>query len=674
MGCCFVTRALRLHMPRPSVIALTLTMAAPTLSAVENPGCDACNVRLSSGTNGTALEFDLNTPASDPDMTAQIAVIDTALHYYYHSIPDNEYLYFDTSRPEKHELNYTLINKATAAFDYTGQLTSKVLPEDMPAKQKKHLLFTLEQALKLLANFNNKSFEELEENSTALIVIHDTHSVITLYSASEAIIPLVEITIPSEGKERITVMDDSWSVTAESPSGAQATTQQEAPSKELKIISLQVAPKERMLQKVLSHLGGILDAANSKDIRPGLLKLGFSGELAWKKTTKNTPPVKVKAQPKRMEATPEKLSEIKAKKIESPPEPPKFTSVSKHLPPEKIQFSTVMAVPNTGLTVVLRDLGKKRIPVVDISNITDASQALAAINTIYNEVNKLTFVPYGIFTFQTKELQIWISPETHSSLKNLIARAESPIREGLNVSAADKSNFSAIKRAFGNKISDFKKNLIESKYHDDHLDFKPQPVKTDDHKSDKQSSSSQNTDTDKNQKSLDSQESFLKQSAQAFALHAAVGGGIGAGFHIYDHYQKNQTLPHQYNRDEWGKLALTTLKSSTRHGINGVISQGLINAGLPPAVAGATMGAANALYDSYYNGDWLRYGLISVVANASAEGVISNAGSFMGRKTATYIPLIGQALPVQITATIAGSLLGHSAYQYLLENGMQYRR
>ena len=636
MGYRVVTGALQLYMPWPAVIALTLTMVAPTLSAVENTGCEACHVRLSSGTNGTVLEFDLSTPASDPDMTAQIAVINTALHYYYHSIPDNEYLYFDTASPEEHELNFTLINKATVAVDYTGQLTSHVLPEDMPVKQKKYLLFALEQALKHLASFNNKAFEELEDNSTALIVIHGTHSVITLYSANETIIPLVEITTPGEGKERITVMDDRWSITAANPSDVQITNQQKQPPKELKIISVQVAPKEHMLQKLLNHLGGVLDAANSKDVRPGLLKLGFSGELAWQKTSRNTPLVKANVQPKSVKPTSEKL-----------------TPVLKHHPPEEIQFSTVKTLSGTGLTVVLRDIGQNRIPVVDISNIKEASRALEAINDIYKEVKKVSFFQYKMYPSQRKNLKFWVSPEAHTGLNSLIARYESPVSAGRNLGLSDLTNISEIQTEFDYDLDDFKKSLVESKYHNENLEFELPP--------------SQNT-------AFDDQESFFKQSAQAFALHAAVGGGISAGFHIYDHYQNNQTLPHQYNTEEWGKLALTTLRSSTRHGINGVISQSLIYAGLPRAITSATMGAANALYDGYYNGDWLRYGLISVVANASAEAMISDAGSFMSRKTATYIPLIGQALPIQITATIAGSLLGHSTYQYLLENGIQYRR
>ncbi|CAM3693945.1 hypothetical protein [Parendozoicomonas haliclonae] len=157
--------------------------------------------------------------------------------------------------------------------------------------------------------------------------------------------------------------------------------------------------------------------------------------------------------------------------------------------------------------------------------------------------------------------------------------------------------------------------------------------------------------------------SYLGHSAVAFASGATIGGGIQAGLGIYQKYQNDGVLPHQYSRKELKELGRGVGESALRGGVSSLATFNL-SLRLPYVVAGAAVGVGNSLYDNYRKGRLTSDNLGSVMLEAGAESTASAVGAWIGGSAASNVPVPGSAT----LGALSGSLAGHYLYHFVAEN------
>ncbi|MTI12553.1 hypothetical protein [Sansalvadorimonas verongulae] len=594
--------------------------------------CEICNVQLAPGGAGPTLTFTLKTLASDPDMTAKITASESGLRYHYNLIPDSEYLYFDFPDEQPRELNYAHIARIAAAYNASGVVTRTQQPESITHHEVSTIRNALGAALKALARFNSQAFEAMADHTVALITLNASNWQVTLYTAAPHLQPLVEISQEADHPEQIVPRTALWEKPQDSDVYEQAATE-----KSLDVIAVQVAYKETLSGKLKEYLSSVTATVNGQSVHPALLQAGLSGELAW------------------TEVTPQDIKHSSAKESlntgddSAPPLPDSFRVLRAQLDDSNIYAH-----------LVTHKEGAR--PVIDISHVESATEALLHISLILEHIADDGFSKFNVYPAEIGVQQFLLPPKVRYSVSCILADAGSyyrvdPYHKELLDQISESIPSLDILRI--NLIDAPKKpvNAAQSVTHPDADSlYKQKPA---------EESKSQTPLPETSRLTT----SRLTRSAQSFALSALVGGTVSTGLHIHDHYRKHNKLPHQYNREEWKKLALSSVYSSFRHGISGIAAQNLIDAGLP---AGIIVGTVNGVYDSYRNGSLFDQGIISVLVNAGVSSAAAGAGSQFGRGAMLNVPGIGSTLPAQMAGAVAGSVIGQLLYQYVTSNAYRH--
>lgn len=330
------------------------------------------------------------------------------------------------------------------------------------------------------------------------------------------------------------------------------------------------------------------------------------------------------------------------------PEPKDETIVSIHLRhhvgggllKNVMNDSIVFTPQETMWTTVFREIPPSRIPAIDISDEKDFGSALEAITFYIRKALDGEYQLLDIGKHNIEKLQFLVSPDLHPKICATL-RQSTP--ERIEANRSKSWEWIALDK-LSNQLPSLKKlseNILYSEQPEDTVEvietqnFSPPRIR------------------------------FIDKNIETFAISAIVGGTWSSGAHVYTNYQKSQKLPLQYSAGEWQSLALRVLHDSTKHGISGVISQNLVDIGVHPFASSATVGAMNGLYDSYFNGDLKQLGFIPITANAATASLVSGIGAYIGRAAVESVPVAGKTLPVQLAASITGSLIGQALYQYL---------
>ena len=553
--------------------------------------------QLFSGVHGVALNLLLNTPAFDPDVTAQVMPAEDGILYRYDSPPDNERLYFEHA--DSGDQSYVQI--ATASVDYSsdGSLLGITLPSDLPRSQKQALKTSLEQSLQTLSNTSPNSFAGSGHDNYGLMIITPSKFEFTLYSDKAPIAPLGSVSVLEDGTEQVHSIDETglFERTLRHDNAWPYSS-----GKHLKVILVSLSHTADIAQKVADFVYEVKNAVGYDRIRPALLNLGMQGDTLWKHAqeavTENTP-------------APSSSPDIRT--------------------PEVRQVDVKIHVPGIKQPLTLN--AGRESPVVDLSHISDMSTGHKAICHIINFLQSERLEEFGYSPTDALGLQYIAHDHIAYSLS----------QDYKNIHPMDFSDpqfyalYSSSLRIYPRSRSDglLKKTPA----------FTTAPP----------NSSGQNHFRNS-----------LKSATRSFMSSAAIGSGIQAGIHTYDHYQRHGTLPHQYEWEEWKTLLLKSYLAAERHGFSGLATHLLTKAKVPTLIAGAAVGIANGLYDSYYNGDLTQSGYAKVIANAGAIPVVASFGAHLGRTAASAtLPLVGQAPPTQLAASIAGSMVGQLVYQYV---------
>ena len=652
---------------------------APAYTLHLSEKCEACQAHLIHDKSDLSLSFVLKTSASDPDMSAHVSAIDTGLQYHYSSIPDSEHLYFDTLASRSQELNHVLIANTLTTTDDKGVLSDTTLPDGMPKKRGRALIKLLEQSLQKLLQFNPDALAQLEDNTPVLVVSNPLQTTVTLYSTSTPIVQLAEI-ITTESEEPIVEWNDSWQPAPATPS---ETLNADQPStswqKTLNVVSVQVISNEKAFQRVIDYLKELAAIVENKKTRSKLLKLALSGELSWKSDT--------------TEAT-EATEASSVKKSGKTPDTGKTYQLA--------DLHKTVTIDRTHFRAEFRTSPAFIDPtIIDISHVETVYDALAHINEFLQEASYDSYSRYKIIAKNPATYRFWVNPsiredvflalqdidttlsyELMSDIKFLNDSTQKifhKIQQQQKLYAATTGNTDNInfngpelwdqttsivrdirKTVPFNKRGLLRRNILPAKNSESAAQESPtkEAVKI-------QETSPKKLGDDK------PKPDYFKKNISSFAISAAVGGSISAGIHIYDHYQKFNTLPHQYGKKEWKEFSFKMLHDTTRYGLSGVTVQNLVDAGVPPIAAGAAIGTVNSLYDIYFSNK-PNNGVLGALANAGATSVASGVGAYFGRTAVSTVPVLGKASYVQGTGSLMGSFIGHMIYERVADYGTSY--
>ena len=564
--------------------------------------------QLFSGAHGVALNLLLNSPAFDPDVTAQVMPAEDGILYRYDRLPDNERLYFEHSGSR--DQSYVQIATASAEYSINGSLLGITLPNDLPRSQKQALEASLEQSLNTLSNTSPNSFAGLNHDHYGLMIITPPEFEFTLYSDDAPIVPLGSVSVFEDGTEQVHSIDETGlfeSSSTHDNAGSYSS------NKHLKVILVSLSNTADMAHKVADLVYEVKNAVGYDRIRPALLNLGMQGDTLWKQA---------------QEAV-----------TESTPVPPPSPDI--HAPDiSPLQVRPVnVEIHVPGITQPLILNAGRESPVVDLSHIRDIDTGHRAICHVINLLQNEGLEEYGY----TPEDTLGLRYITDDNIAYFLSQDYKNIHPMLFRDPQLYALYSSSLRIYPRYRSD------------EFLKKAPASAATPPASTATPPASSEQSHFRKS----------LKNATRSFMSSAAIGGGIQAAIHTYDHYQLHGTLPHQYDRDEWKTLLLKTYLAAERHGLSGLATHLLTEIKVPTLIAGAAVGIANGLYDSYQNGAPSQAGYAKVIVNAGAIPVVASFGAHLGRTAASAtLPLIGQAPPTQLAASIAGSMVGQLVYQY----------
>ena len=614
-------------------IGTSATLSSVSLGQPE-PASEIRLAQLTSNGHDTALELTLRTPASDPNMTAQIFPTDHGLLYRYEGVPDNEYLHFEFPGSGDKELDYVHMAKVSVSYNQNGQLHKTTLPQDMPWAQRRNLASVLELGMKALCESHPDLFHALENDTPALVTVnHPDLAVLMLYSkegllnsAPKSAHPLAEITVRKGEVERILVTGNTLS--QEAP----LTSKTNGEKKTLIAALVTVNHKVPTTQKLIEFIHALGESANGYKLHPSLASLGQNGETAWKR--------------------------VQSLNIDSG-----STTATPNMSYGSKAGSEMYRIPDSSLYVTIHKTSSLLRPVVHLTHCKDLAETLATLAAVLEEINNEELTNHNLYRKDRGLIEFKIPDHSAKKIDELLKNYNRYSYYKIDNKGPDEREIFDIDALHsiddaGPDIHRLRNNI----YHGptDTAEMEPE---------DKQPSATEAITSDSSQ----TPPNLLKRNLQSFAVGAAVGSSMSAGLHIHAQYRETGKLPYHYNRDEWIDFALHTAQGGTRQGVNGVISQNFIDVGLQPLAAGTLVGMANALYTGYQKGHPSQHGYTSFLSQAGAASLAAGIGSHVGRAITATLPVIGKTPPAQLAGSLTGSVVGQMAYHYLTVNAARLR-